>query len=47
MSAMLWRLAVSMLSSDISLKDSLGGKRYRACLSTDKLERIFLSFVEK
>ena len=46
-SAMLRRLAVSILSSDTSLKDSLRGKRYRACLSTDTLERILLSFVEK
>lgn len=46
-SAMLRRLAVSILSSDTSLKDNLRGKRYRACLSTDVLERILLSFVEK
>ena len=46
-SAMLRRLAVSILSSDTSLKDSLRGKRYRACLSTDVLERILLGFVEK
>jgi predicted transposase YbfD/YdcC len=46
-SAMLRRLAVSILSSDTSLKDSLRGKRYRACLSTDTLERILLGFVEK
>ena len=46
-SAMLRRLAVSILSSDTSLKDSLRGKRYRACLSTETLERILLSFVEK
>lgn len=46
-SAMLRRLAVSILSSDTSLKDTLRGKRYRACLSTDVLERILLSFVEK
>jgi predicted transposase YbfD/YdcC len=45
-SAMLRRLAVSILSSDTSLKDSIRGKRYRACLSTDALERILLSFVE-
>lgn len=45
--AMLRRLAVSILSSDTSLKDSLRGKRYRACLSTDVLERILLSFLEK
>jgi predicted transposase YbfD/YdcC len=46
-SAMLRRLAVSILSSDTSLNDTLRGKRYRACLSTDVLERILLSFVEK
>jgi predicted transposase YbfD/YdcC len=46
-SAMLRRLAVSILSSDTSLKDSIRGKRYRACLSTDALERILLSFIEK
>lgn len=46
-SAMLRRLAVSILSSDTSLKDSLRGKRYRASLSTDALESILLSFVEK
>lgn len=46
-SAMLRRLAVSILSSDTSLKDSIRGKRYRACLSTDALERILLSFAEK
>lgn len=46
-SATLRRLAVSILSRDTSLKDSLRGKRYRASLSTDVLERILLSFVEK
>jgi predicted transposase YbfD/YdcC len=46
-SAMLRRLAVSILSADTSIKDNLRGKRYRACLSTDVLERILLSFVEK
>jgi predicted transposase YbfD/YdcC len=46
-SAMLRRLAVSILSSDTSLNDTLRGKRYRACLSTDVLERILLSFVEE
>lgn len=46
-SAMLRRLAVSILSSDTSMKDSLRGKRYRACLSTETLERILLGFVEK
>jgi predicted transposase YbfD/YdcC len=45
-SAMLRRLAVSILSADTSLKDSLRGKRYRACLSTDSLEAILRSFVE-
>lgn len=43
-SAMLRRLAVSILSSDTSLKDSIRGKRYRACLNTETLERILLSF---
>jgi predicted transposase YbfD/YdcC len=46
-SAMLRRLAVSILSADTSVKDNLRGKRYRASLSTDVLERILLSFVEK
>ena len=46
-SAMLRRLAVSILSADTSTKDNLRGKRYRACLSTDTLESILLSFVEK
>lgn len=46
-SAVLRRLAVSILSSDTSIKDNLRGKRYRACLSTDVLERILLSFIEK
>jgi predicted transposase YbfD/YdcC len=45
-SAMLRRLAVSILSADTSTKDNLRGKRYRACLSTDTLERILLSFAE-
>src|SRR5687768_18128239 len=43
-SAMLRRLAVSILSSDTSIKDSIRGKRYRACLSTDVLERFLLGF---
>jgi predicted transposase YbfD/YdcC len=43
-SAMLRRLAVSILSADTSIKDSIRGKRYRACLSSDTLERILLSF---
>lgn len=46
-SAMLRRLAVSILSADTSLKDSLRGKRYRACLSTNNLEGILRSFVQK
>ena len=46
-SAMLRRLAVSILSADTSIKDNLRGKRYRACLSTDSLEGILRSFVEK
>jgi predicted transposase YbfD/YdcC len=45
--AMLRRLAVSILSVDTAIKDNIRGKRYRACLSTDTLERILLSFVEK
>ena len=43
-SAMLRRLAVSILSQDTSVRDNLRGKRYRACLSTDVLERILLRF---
>src|SRR4029077_18488310 len=43
-SAMLRRLAVSILSSDTSIKDNLRGKRYRACLSTEALEGILRSF---
>ncbi len=43
-SALLRRMAVSILQGDTSLKDSLRGKRYRACLSTNNLERILLSF---
>lgn len=40
----LWRrMAVCILQGDTSLKDSLRGKRYRACLSTNNLERILLS----
>jgi predicted transposase YbfD/YdcC len=46
-SGVLRRLAVSILSRDTSLKDSLRGKRYSASLSTNILERILLSFVEK
>jgi predicted transposase YbfD/YdcC len=44
-SAMLRRLAVSILSADTSSKDSIRGKRYKACLSTNVLERILLSFI--
>jgi predicted transposase YbfD/YdcC len=43
-SALLRRMAVSILQGDTSLKDSIRGKRYRACLSTNNLERILLSF---
>jgi predicted transposase YbfD/YdcC len=43
-SAVLRRLAVSILSQDTSVKDNLRGKRYRACLSTDVLEQMLLSF---
>ena len=43
-SALLRRLAVSILQGDTSLKDSIRGKRYRACLNTNTLERILLSF---
>lgn len=46
-SAMLRRLAVSILSVDTSIKDNLRGKRYRACLSTDALEGIIRSFTGK
>jgi predicted transposase YbfD/YdcC len=46
-SAMLRRLAVPILSADTSTKDNIRGKRYRACLSTDTLERILLSFAVK
>jgi predicted transposase YbfD/YdcC len=46
-SAMLRRLAVSILSGDTSVKDNIRGKRYRACLSTATLESILLSFIEK
>ncbi len=46
-SAMLRRLAVSIFASDTSKKESIRGKRYRACLSTDVLERILLSFARK
>jgi predicted transposase YbfD/YdcC len=43
-SALLRRLAVSILQGDTSLKDSIRGKRYRACLNPTTLERILLSF---
>jgi predicted transposase YbfD/YdcC len=46
-SAMLRRLVVSILSVDTSIKDNVKGKRYRASLSTDALERILRSFVTK
>jgi len=45
--AMLRRLAVSILSQDTSLKESVRGKRYRAALSTDVLERILVGFTKK
>jgi predicted transposase YbfD/YdcC len=43
--AMLRRLAVSILSLDTSIKDNVKGKRYRASLSTEVLERILRGFV--
>lgn len=46
-SAMLRRLAVSILSSDTSINDNIRGKRYRACLSTEVLERLLLNFAVK
>jgi len=46
-SAMLRRLAVSILSRDTSVKDTVRGKRYRASLSTDVLERILTGFAVK
>ena len=46
-SAMLRRLAVSILSQDTSIKDNIRGKRYRACLSTEVLERLILNFAAK
>jgi predicted transposase YbfD/YdcC len=45
--AMLRRLAVSILSQDTSLKDSIRGKRYQASLSVDVLEQIIAGFVGK
>jgi predicted transposase YbfD/YdcC len=46
-SAMLRRVAVSILSQDTSIKDNIRGKRYRACLSTKVLERLILNFAAK
>jgi predicted transposase YbfD/YdcC len=43
-SAVLRRLAVSILSQDSTVRDNLRGKRYRACLSTAVLERMLLGF---
>lgn len=45
--AMLRRMAVSILASDTSMKDSIRGKRYCACLSTDVLEQFLLNFARK
>lgn len=42
--AMLRRLALSILSRDTSIKDTMRGKRYRASLNTNTLERILLGF---
>jgi hypothetical protein len=42
--AMLRRLAVSILSHDTSLKETIRGNRYRAALSTDVLEQILAGF---
>ena len=42
--AMFRRLAVSILSQDTSLKETIRGKRYRAALSSDVLERILTGF---
>ena len=46
-SAMLRRLVVSILSRDTLVKDNVRGKRYRASLSTDVLERILTGFTMK
>ena len=46
-SAMLRRLAVSILSQDTAVKDNVRGKRYRASLSTEVLERILVGFTAK
>jgi hypothetical protein len=35
---------LTALSADTSLNDTIRGKRYRACLNTNTLERILLSF---
>jgi predicted transposase YbfD/YdcC len=43
-SAVLRRLAVSILSADTLVKDNLRGKRYRAALSTEVLEQLLLNF---
>lgn len=45
-SAMLRRLAVSIISSDTSIKDNIRGKRYRASLSTNVLETLLLNFAK-
>lgn len=45
--AMLRRLAVSILSQDTSLKDSIRGKRYQAGLSVEVLEQVLAGFVGK
>ena len=42
--AMFRRLAVSILSQDTSLNETIRGKRYRAALSSDVLERILTGF---
>jgi len=43
-SAMFRRLAVSILSQDTLAKDNVRGKRYRASMSTDVLERLITGF---
>jgi len=43
-SAVLRRLAVSILSQDTTVRDTLRGQRYRACLSTEVLEWMLLGF---
>lgn len=42
--AMFRRLAVSILSHDTSLNETIRGKRYRAALSTNVLEQILVGF---